>query len=260
MKRQGPIWLGLTEDARSLRAYPAFADFGRMVARSAFAALRYSPLRLAGAIAGMGLTYLAPPLFALFAHGVAQSAGALAWAMMALEPCADAPPLRSAARRRPRCCPPIAVAYVVFMSNPPCNIGADAAATGRAAFRPRRGRRGAHDDCDRDALRQDPSRREFSRRVMAHERRHRGPILAFYRFARAADDVADHPYAFGGSEARAARRSRRRALRRRPAGIRKPNLCASPCASAASSPGTPSISLTRFGSTCARAATPIGPN
>ena len=69
MKGQGPIWLGLTESVDSLRAYPTFADFRRMVARSAFAELRYSPLRLAGAIAGMALVYLAPPLFALFGAG-----------------------------------------------------------------------------------------------------------------------------------------------------------------------------------------------
>ena len=84
MKGQGPIWLGLTEDVHSLRAYPTFAAFGRMVARSAFAELRYSPLRLVGAIGGMALVYIGPVLFTLFARGGAQAAGALAWAMMAL--------------------------------------------------------------------------------------------------------------------------------------------------------------------------------
>jgi len=84
MKGQGPIWLGLTEDVDSLRAYPTFADFRAMVARSAFAELHYSPWRLAGAIGGMALVYIAPPLFAIFARGPAQAAGALAWAMMAL--------------------------------------------------------------------------------------------------------------------------------------------------------------------------------
>jgi hopene-associated glycosyltransferase HpnB len=84
MKGQGPIWLGLTEDVHSLRAYPFLTDFGRMVARSAFAELHYSPLRLAGAIGGMALVYVAPPLFTIFARGPAQTAGALAWAMMAL--------------------------------------------------------------------------------------------------------------------------------------------------------------------------------
>ena len=113
MKRRGAIWLGLTEDAHSLRAYPAFADFGRMVARSAFAELRYSPLRLIGAVAGMALVYVAPPLFALAAHGVARWAGELAWATMALS---LAPTLRLYARPLTGgfVLPAIAVAYLVF--------------------------------------------------------------------------------------------------------------------------------------------------
>jgi hopene-associated glycosyltransferase HpnB len=113
MKRHGPIWLGLTEHVDSLRAYPAFADFGRMVARSAFAELRYSPLRLAGAIGGMALGYVAPPLFAIFAQGSAQAAGALAWAMMAL---ALAPTLRLYGRPivGGLALPAIAAAYVAF--------------------------------------------------------------------------------------------------------------------------------------------------
>ncbi len=84
MKRQGPIWLGLTDDVHSMRQYPAFADFRRMVVRSAFAELRYSPLRLAVAVGGISLVYLAPPLFALFSTGVPQFAGALAWLLMAV--------------------------------------------------------------------------------------------------------------------------------------------------------------------------------
>ena len=47
-----------------------------MVARSAYAQLRYSPLLLAGTVAGMALTYLAPPLLALFASGAAQASAA----------------------------------------------------------------------------------------------------------------------------------------------------------------------------------------
>jgi hopene-associated glycosyltransferase HpnB len=113
MKHEGPIWLGLTESVRSLRAYPAFADFRRMVSRSAFAELRYSALRLAGAVAGMALVYLAPPFLAIFAHGVARATGAFAWAMMAL---ALAPTLRL--YRRPLAgglaLPAIATAYVAF--------------------------------------------------------------------------------------------------------------------------------------------------
>ncbi len=66
LKAHGPIWLGLTERVHSIRPYPDFADIRRMVSRSAYAQLRYSPLLLAGTVAGMALTYLAPPLLALF--------------------------------------------------------------------------------------------------------------------------------------------------------------------------------------------------
>ena len=113
MKGQGPIWLGLTESVDSLRAYSTFAEFRRMVSRSAFAELRYSPLRLAGAIGGMALVYLTPPLFAVFARGPAQIAGALAWAMMAL---ALAPMLRLYGRPLVGglALPAIAAAYVAF--------------------------------------------------------------------------------------------------------------------------------------------------
>jgi hypothetical protein len=113
MKGQGPIWLGLTEDVHSLRAYPAFADFGRMVARSAFAELRYSSLRLVGVIGGMALVYVAPPLFAIFAQGPARAAGGLAWAMMALS---LMPTLRLYERSvvGGLALPAIAAAYVAF--------------------------------------------------------------------------------------------------------------------------------------------------
>ena len=70
MKKQGPIWLGLTDRVRSIRPYPTWGDIRRMVARSAYAQLNYSPLLLAGTVAGMALTYLVPPLMALFASGL----------------------------------------------------------------------------------------------------------------------------------------------------------------------------------------------
>jgi hopene-associated glycosyltransferase HpnB len=113
MKGQGPIWLGLTESVDSLRAYSTFAEFRRMVSRSAFAELRYSPLRLAGAIGGMALVYVAPPMFAIFAGGGAQAAGAVAWVMMAI---ALAPMLRLYGRPLVGgfALPAIAVAYVAF--------------------------------------------------------------------------------------------------------------------------------------------------
>ncbi len=84
MKKQGPIWLGLTERVVSVRAYPRIDDIGRMVTRSAYAELRYSPLRLLGTLSGMLLTYLTPPLLALFGGGLTRAFGAAAWLAMAL--------------------------------------------------------------------------------------------------------------------------------------------------------------------------------
>jgi hopene-associated glycosyltransferase HpnB len=84
LKRVGPIWLGLTRRARSLRAYPRVADVRKMVARSAYHQLGYSPLLLAATAAGLALTFLAPPLLALFATGLARALGLAACALMAL--------------------------------------------------------------------------------------------------------------------------------------------------------------------------------
>jgi hopene-associated glycosyltransferase HpnB len=84
LKAQGPIWLGLTEQVASIRRYQQFEDIRRMVVRSAYAQLRYSPLLLVGVLAGMTLTYLAPPLFAVFGSGAARIMGLSAWLLMAL--------------------------------------------------------------------------------------------------------------------------------------------------------------------------------
>src|SRR5262245_20974660 len=84
LKAHGPIWLGLTERVRSIRPYPEFADIRRMVARSAYAQLRYSPLLLAGTVAGMALTYLAAPLIAMFGAGTARVVAGVTWVLMAV--------------------------------------------------------------------------------------------------------------------------------------------------------------------------------
>jgi hopene-associated glycosyltransferase HpnB len=84
MKKQGPIWLGLTDRVVSIRPYTTWGDIRRMVARSAYAQLNYSPLNLAGTVGGLILTYLVPPLMALFAAGSAQIIGIVAWLLMAL--------------------------------------------------------------------------------------------------------------------------------------------------------------------------------
>jgi hopene-associated glycosyltransferase HpnB len=83
LKAHGPIWIGLTERVRSLRAYPAIGDVRRMVARTAYAQLRYSPLLLGGTVLALALTYLAPVGLTLFAAGLAETLGIVAWAIMA---------------------------------------------------------------------------------------------------------------------------------------------------------------------------------
>src|SRR6185369_12218565 len=82
MKTEGPIWLGLSDQVRSLRTYPEIGDIGQMVARSAYAQLRYSPQLLATILAGMAVTYLAPPLLAIFGRHPANAVAAIAWALM----------------------------------------------------------------------------------------------------------------------------------------------------------------------------------
>ncbi|MBL6854369.1 MAG: glycosyl transferase family 2, partial [Alphaproteobacteria bacterium] len=80
---QGPIWLGLTDRAHSIRSY-TMAEIWRMVARSAYAQLGYSPLALFGTFLGMIVVYAAAPAFALLASASAQSSGILAWLAMGI--------------------------------------------------------------------------------------------------------------------------------------------------------------------------------
>ena len=83
VKRGGRIWLGHAAMARSVRRYPAWGDIWRMVARTAYVQLRFSPLLLLATTIGMALTFLAPPLAALFGHGAARWIGWLVWGAMA---------------------------------------------------------------------------------------------------------------------------------------------------------------------------------
>ena len=84
LKGQGPIWLGLTRRATSLRPYGGFRKIGHMISRSAYAQLGYSPLALAGTVAAMGLVYFAPPLLALLSDGPARWLGLCAWLVMVI--------------------------------------------------------------------------------------------------------------------------------------------------------------------------------
>ena len=93
LKRSGQaIWLGLSggpgaPELESLRSYPRLADIWEMVTRSAYTQLRHSPVLLAGTVAALSSTYLAPPLLAIW--GAARHrpwlavAGFSGWAAMA---------------------------------------------------------------------------------------------------------------------------------------------------------------------------------
>lgn len=113
MKSQGAIWLGLTNRARSVRPYNNLGEIRRMVARTAYAQLHYSPWWLCGTIVSLLVTFVAPPLLVLFGSGFARVASALAWAAMTF---AYLPMLRFYGRSRGwgPCLPVIAVLYTAF--------------------------------------------------------------------------------------------------------------------------------------------------
>lgn len=82
IKRQGPIWLGLTRRSVSIRPYTGWREIGLMIARSAYAQLRYNPLMLLGTVLGLALMFGAPVWLGLVAHGAAQVMGLIALGLM----------------------------------------------------------------------------------------------------------------------------------------------------------------------------------
>lgn len=84
LKRQGPIWLGLTDRVRSIRPYDDLGSVAAMISRSAYAQLGYSPFLLAGTVFGLGLMYAVPPALTLFGTGWARTFALAAWALMAI--------------------------------------------------------------------------------------------------------------------------------------------------------------------------------
>lgn len=84
IKPGGGIWLGVTDQARSIRPYGSFTEIGRMISRSAFTQLRHSTMLLAGTILGMAIIYLAPPLLLLSRDRTAAALGLATWAVMSI--------------------------------------------------------------------------------------------------------------------------------------------------------------------------------
>jgi len=83
LKRRGPIRLSLAARVSSLRRYPDFADIRRMVVRSAYAQLKYSPPLLAFTVVAMLLVFAAPAAAVLFGAATTRACGLAAWALMA---------------------------------------------------------------------------------------------------------------------------------------------------------------------------------
>src|SRR4029077_6803162 len=84
LRRGGRLCLAPPGAPPGPRRYAHFGDVRRMVARSAYAQLQYSPALLVGTVVGMTLAYLAPPLITIFGTGSARALGLCAWALMAV--------------------------------------------------------------------------------------------------------------------------------------------------------------------------------
>lgn len=84
VKRGGyRIWLGHSEEAVSLRAYPGLEDVWQMIARTAYVQLRHSPWLLAGTCFGMLAIYGLPVVLAVSGRQGACWLGFTAWLFMA---------------------------------------------------------------------------------------------------------------------------------------------------------------------------------
>lgn len=84
----GRIWLGLSRTQYSIRPYDGLKDIWRMVSRTAYTQLKYSPWRLLGSCIGMVLVFLVAPIAVIVAMATASPllclAALLLWGLMAL--------------------------------------------------------------------------------------------------------------------------------------------------------------------------------
>jgi hopene-associated glycosyltransferase HpnB len=82
------IWLGLTQNTKSLRPYNSLETIWNMTARTAYTQLNYSPLLLLGTLLGMSLVYLTAPLILLLGIRFESSnliiTSSLTWLLMAI--------------------------------------------------------------------------------------------------------------------------------------------------------------------------------
>lgn len=79
----GRVWLGLTTETQSIRAYGSFAAIGNMISRAAFSQLRHSGLLLVAMLLGLAITFVAPPLLVFSGRPAPGLIGATSWMLMA---------------------------------------------------------------------------------------------------------------------------------------------------------------------------------
>jgi len=80
----GKVWLGVTPDACSTRAYGTFGEIERMIARTAFNQLQHSAWLLLGAMVGLTITYLLPLGLLLSGNGMLAAVGVASWLLMSV--------------------------------------------------------------------------------------------------------------------------------------------------------------------------------
>jgi hopene-associated glycosyltransferase HpnB len=80
----GGIFLGHSGLARSIRPYPHFADIWRMIARTAYTQLNFSPMLLIATVAGLTLVWWVPVWAALFGSDVGRAFGAASCVLAAI--------------------------------------------------------------------------------------------------------------------------------------------------------------------------------
>ncbi|CAI9120194.1 glycosyltransferase [Brytella acorum] len=77
----GRLYLGHSTLARSLRPYVGAPDIWRMIARTAYVQLRYSPVLLLLTLFAMGLVWFVPVALTVFGRGRGRALGAVAWGL-----------------------------------------------------------------------------------------------------------------------------------------------------------------------------------
>lgn len=84
VKAVGPIYLGHSALAASIRPYPYFRDIWRMISRTAFTQLHHSTTLLVLTLLGLTLVWWVPPVALAFGFGWQRACGLVASALAAL--------------------------------------------------------------------------------------------------------------------------------------------------------------------------------